>query len=442
MFFGTAPERLIPKSVIMATRYKQALDLDRSDPLAGYRDRFYIPENTIYVDGNSLGLLSKDAEASLMRVLEEWKNLGIKGWLQAERPWFYFAEETGAAASELVGAEPAELIFTGTTTVNIHALISTFYQPQGRRTKILADELNFPSDIYALKGQIRQKGLDPDKKLLLAPGTDGKTLDERTIVSMMTDEVALAWLPSVLYASGQLLDMEYLCKEANARGIPIGFDCSHSAGAVPHRFSQWGVDFATFCSYKYLNGGPGCTAFLYINKKHFDKEPMTPGWFGYVKEKQFDMLPDFEHARSAGGWQISSPGILGASTMEGSLKVIREAGIEAIREKSLQLTSFFIELVNDMLQDPASGFSITTPPESHRRGGHIALAHPTEALRINEALKARGIIPDFRAPDTIRVAPVALYNTFEEVWKVAEALKEIMDKKEYLQFVKQRKAIS
>ncbi len=426
----------------MATRYKQAIELDRTDPLAHFRDRFYIPGHTIYVDGNSLGLLSKDAETSLMRVLDEWKNLGIKGWLQAERPWFYLAEEIGQQASELVGAAPGELVFTGTTTVNIHSLISTFYQPQGRRTKILADELNFPSDIYALKGQIRQKGLDPDKELLLAPGTDGKTLDEDTIVSMMTSDVALIWLSSVLYASGQLLDMERLCKEARDRGIPIGFDCSHSAGAVPHRFSRWGVDFATFCSYKYLNGGPGCTAFLYVNQKHFHKEPLTPGWFGYVKEKQFDMLPDFEHAQSAGGWQISSPGILGASTMEGSIKIIREAGIEAIREKSLKLTSFFVDLVNNMPDSPTYGFSIATPPEKHRRGGHIALTHPTEALRINEALKARNIIPDFRAPDTIRVAPVALYNSFEEVLKVAEAIKEIMDKKEYLQFPKQRKAIS
>ncbi len=420
----------------------QAIALDQSDPLAGFRQRFYIPENTIYVDGNSLGLLSKDAESSLQRVLNEWKTMGIKGWLDAERPWFHFAEEIGEMAATLVGAGKDELIFTGTTTVNIHSLVSTFYKPEGKRTKILADELNFPSDIYALEGQIRMRELDPAKELLLAKSPDGKTLDEEAIIAMMTEEVALVWLPSVLFGSGQLLDMERLTKEARHRGIPIGFDCSHSVGAIPHNFSQWGVDFATFCSYKYLNGGPGCSAFLYINKKHFDKTPGTPGWFGYVKEKQFDMLLDFEHAQSAGGWQISSPGILGSSTMEGSLKIINEAGIENIRKKSLQLTDFLLELLQPLLDEPKHELSIATPTEQQRRGGHIALSHPTEALRITEALKAKGIVPDFRAPDIIRIAPVALYNTFEEVWKVATILKEIMKKEEYKKYGKQRKAIS
>ena len=421
---------------------QQAIALDQADPLAGFRQRFYIPENTIYVDGNSLGLLSKDAESSLQRVLNEWKTMGIKGWLDAERPWFYFSEEVGQMAAALVGADNDELVFSGTTTVNIHSLFSTFYKPEGKRSKILADELNFPSDIYALKSQIKLKGLDPEKELILAPGLDGKTLDEKSIVDLMTDEVALVWLPSVLYASGQLLDMEYLTREAHARDIPIGFDCSHSAGAIPHHFSQWGVDFATFCSYKYLNGGPGCTAFLYVNKKNFASEPALAGWFGYVKEKQFDMLLDFEHAQSAGGWQISSPGILGSSTMEGSLRIINDAGIENIREKSLKLTSFFLELLQPLLDERSYALSVATPKEPMRRGGHIALSHPTEALRITEALKANGIIPDFRAPDIIRIAPVALYNSFEEVWKVATILKEIMDTKDYEKFGNQRKAIS
>lgn len=421
---------------------QQARQLDNLDPLSGFRERFYMPEKTIYVDGNSLGLLSKDAEQSLLRVLDEWKTMGIKGWLEAERPWFYFAEQIGDMATPLVGAAPGELIFSGTTTVNIHSLISTFYQPTGNRTKILADELNFPSDIYALKGQIKQKGKDPAETLILAPSNNGKTLDEDVIISMMTEDVALVYLPSVLYGSGQLLDMEYLTREAHQRGIPIGFDCSHSAGAVPHDFHRWGIDFATFCSYKYLNGGPGCTAFLYIHSKHFGKEPLMAGWFGYVKDKQFDMSLHFEPAAHAGGWQISSPGILGASTMEGSLKIINEAGIGSIREKSLKMTRFFVELVHQLFKEPEYGFSISTPAEDHRRGGHIALTHPTEALRINEALKARGFVPDFRAPDTIRIAPIALYNTFDEVWQVASALKEIMEHKEYLQFDKKRKAIS
>ncbi len=420
----------------------QAVEMDAADALSAFRNRFYIPPSTIYVDGNSLGLMSKDAEASLARVLEEWKTLGIKGWLEGQRPWFYFAEEIGEMASGLVGAAPGELVFSGTTTVNIHSLVSTFYKPREGRKKILADALNFPSDIYALQGQILQKGLDPRDNLVLAPPeANGQTLNEDTIVSMMKADVALVYLPSVLYASGQLLDMEYLTRQAHQRNIPIGFDCSHSAGAVPHHFSEWGVDFATFCSYKYLNGGPGSAAFLYVNHKHFNKEPLMAGWFGYVKNKQFDMSLHFEHAQSAGGWQISSPGILGSSTMEGSIEIMREAGIEPIREKSLKMTGYFIEIIDALLSQPPCDFSIATPREEHRRGGHIALKHP-EGLRITEALKARGIVPDFRAPDIVRIAPVALYNTFEEVWQVASALFEIMEKREFEKYPEERKAIS
>ncbi len=419
-----------------------AAKLDREDPLAPFRNRFYIPKDTIYVDGNSLGLLSVDAEQSMLRVLDEWKTLAIKGWLEAKHPWFHFAEEIGNRAAELVGAGRDELIFTGTTTVNIHSLISTFYHPSGKRTKILADELNFPSDLYAIKSQIKQKGLDPERELVLVRSKNGHTIDEDDIAGMMDDQVALTWLPSVLYSSGQLLDMAFLCREAHSKGIPIGFDCSHSAGAIPHDFSRWGVDFATFCSYKYLNGGPGCTAFLYINKKHVEKEPGMAGWFGYVKNRQFDMLPDFEHAHSAGGWQISSPGILGSSAMEGSLNILLEAGIENIRKKSLQLTGFFLELFESMHNKPEYRLSVATPAEDHRRGGHVALTHPTEALRICEAMKARGIVPDFRTPAIIRIAPAALYNTFEEVYQVARAIEEIMNNKEYLRFDTQRKDIS
>jgi len=419
-----------------------ALQLDKNDLLAKFRQRFYIPEGIIYLDGNSLGLLSQDAEKSLLRVLNEWKELGIKGWLEGQRPWFWFSEQIGEMASGLVGAAPGELIFSGTTTVNIHALISTFYQPSGKRTKILADELNFPSDIYALQGQIRIKGLDPEKELILSKSSDGQTLDEKAIVELMTDEVALVYLPSVLYASGQLLDMEFLTAEAHKRGIPIGFDCSHSAGVVPHHFSKWGVDFATFCSYKYLNGGPGCPAFLYINKEHFNKQPMLAGWFGYVKEKQFDMSLHFEHAPNAGGWQISSPGVLGSSAMEGALQITLEAGIENIREKSLLITTYLRKQIETNLSGPPYHFSVVTPKENTRRGGHIALTHPTEAFRINEALKARGIIPDFRQPDIIRIAPMPLYNTFDEIWQVSEALRNIFDNKEYERFEKTRKAIS
>ena len=311
--------------------------LDREDILSEFRNKFYLPENTIYMDGNSLGLQPKEAEKSINRVIKEWKEYAIKGWMSGDKPWFYLPEEIGKKCARIVGADENEVILTGSTTVNIHSMISTFYTPQGRRTKIIADELNFPSDIYALKGQILMKGLDPEKELILIKSKNGRYLDEHKIVESMTNEVALIFLPSVLFRSGQLLDMKYLIREAHKKGILIGFDCCHSAGVIPHRFSEWNLDFAVFCSYKYMNGGPGSTAFLYINKTHFDKKPLLSGWYGCEKTKQFDMNIEFEHARNAGGWQISTQGLLSAAPVESALDIILDAGMDNIREKSKKL---------------------------------------------------------------------------------------------------------
>lgn len=416
--------------------------MDAEDPLARFRGRFHIPGGTVYLDGNSLGLMSRDSEESVNRVMAEWKRQAIGGWMDADPAWFYMAETLGAAAAELVGAAPGEVVCTGTTTVNLHALVSTFYLPRGKRTKILADELNFPSDIYALKGQIKLKGLNPGDHLVLVHSRDGRTLEEDAIVASMTGEIAVALLPSVLYRSGQLLDIPYLTKKAHEKGIILGFDCSHSVGAVPHRFDEWGVDFAFWCSYKYMNGGPGSPAFLYVNKKHFQREPLMAGWFGYVKEKQFDMALDFQHARSAGGWQISTPQVVSTAGVEGALKVLREAGIERIREKSVRLTEYFIYLVDRLLPADTYNITIGSPRDPGRRSGHVALEGGDGMWLIYQALKHHGIVPDFRPPDVIRFAPVALYNTFHEVWETVHRLKEIIDKKEYETFTKERSAIT
>ncbi len=418
-----------------------ARKLDSGDPLAEFRKRFYIPEGTIYADGNSLGLLSKDSERPVLRVLNEWKTLGIRGWLEARRPWFYFAEELGGKCAKIVGAEPEEVVATGTTTINIHALANSFYKPEGMKRKILADELNFPTDIYALRSIIKLKGLDPKENLILAPSKDGRFLDERKIVELMDKDVALVFLPSVLYRSGQLLDMQYLTEEAHKRRIVIGFDCSHSVGVIPHYFDEWKVDFAVWCSYKYLNGGPGGTAFLYVNKTHFDREPALAGWFGYVKDKQFDMSLDFEPAKNAGRWQISSPTILSSAPLEGSLKITLEAGIEAIRTKSLKMTAYLMYLVDELLSGKPYNFKIGTPREAGCRGGHVAIEHE-ESMRISEALRARGVVADFRPQNVIRVALIPLYNTYHEVWQIAEQLKGIIDNREYERSLKQRKKIS
>ncbi len=413
-----------------------AIKLDKENPLSNFRSKFYIPENKIYVDGNSLGLMTKESEKSLLRVINEWKSMAINGWLEAEKPWFFFSEELGALIAPMVGAKPEEVVATGTTTINLHALVCSFYNPKENRTKILADVLNFPTDIYALKSQVLLKGYDPAKDLVLTPSKDGRFLEEKEIVELMTDAVALIVLPSVLYRSSQLLDIPYLTSEAHKRGIMIGFDCSHSVGVIPHEFNKLDVDFAFWCGYKWLNGGPGAPAFLYVNKKHFNTYPGLTGWFGNNKETQFNMSIEFEPANSAGRWQISSPGIIGAAGIEGALNVILEAGIETIRKNSLLMTSYLIYLIDELLTNEPYNFTIGSQREQNRRGGHIAIERKEYAFEVCEALKVSGVVPDFRLPNIIRIAPSPLYNTYHEIWQVVNKLKNIIDEKQFEKYIK------
>jgi kynureninase len=417
----------------------EARALDEADRLKGFRSRFHLPKNGIYMDGNSLGLASVDALKSLERAAEEWRTRGIGGWLEAAPDWFTYGERIGAAMAPLVGAHPDEVVMTGSTTSNLHTLVATFFTPEGKRRKILADELNFPSDLYALESQICMKGGDPARDLLLAKSADGRTLSEDDLIGMMDETVALALLPGVLYRSGQLLDIRRLTKAAHERGVVIGFDCAHSVGSVAHTLHDDDVDFAFWCSYKHLNGGPGAPAGLFVNRRHFGRAPGLAGWFGYVKERQFDMSITFEHAQSAGGWQMGTPCVLSAASLDGALKLFTEAGILAVREKSLALTGFMIDMVDERLAP--LGFKVGTPREPERRGGHVAVEHP-EGWRICCALKKKGIIPDFRPPRVIRLAPVALYNTFEDVERTVAALETIVKGREYEAFSAEREAVS
>ncbi len=415
-----------------------AIRLDAGNELS-YREEFYIKEDGIYLDGNSLGLLSKRAEKSLLDLLDSWKHHAIDGWTEGDNPWFYLSEKLGKELAPIVGAHPEEVIVSGSTTVNLHQLVSTFYKPEGKRTKILADELNFPSDIYALQSQVKLKGYDPDEHLVQVKSADGHTLKEEDIVAAMTDEIALIVLPGVLYRSGQVLDMEYLTAEAHKRGIEIGFDLCHSVGSVPHSLSDWDVDFAFWCNYKHLNGGPGSTGGLFVNKRHFGQVPGLAGWFSSRKDKQFDMEHVLTAAEDAGAYQIGTPNIFSMAPIIGSLSMFNEAGMERIREKSLKLTGYMIKLIQHELD--RHGFILRNPLDEKKRGGHIYLEHP-EAARICKALKAEGVIPDFRAPNGIRLAPVALYNTFEDVWKTVQILKGIMEEEKYKQFENKRGVVA
>jgi len=410
---------------------------DLADPLAIYKNEFYIGDK-IYLDGNSLGLLSKRAEKSLMNVFQSWKEYGIDGWMKGDNPWFYLSHNLGKQLAPLVGADDTEVIVTGSTTVNIHQLVSTFYHPTKTRSKILADDATFPSDIYALKSQILLKGHDPKAALIQVKSKDG-FLYEDEIINQMTEEISFIFLPSVLYRSGQILDMERLTKEAHKRGILIGFDLCHSIGAVPHELSRWGVDFAVWCNYKHINGGPGAVAGLYINQKHFGHSPGIAGWFSSKKEVQFDMNDDLEFDTDAGAYEIGTPHVLSMAPLIGALDMFNEVGINNIRRKSLDLTNYLIELINlELIQFQ---FKIVSPLEEEKRGAHILLEHE-HAASICKALKSQQIIPDFRAPHYVRFGPVALYNSYYDIWKTVQVLKTIMVEEQYKNFENSREIIA
>ncbi|QKE73304.1 kynureninase [Arthrobacter citreus] len=416
-----------------------AKKMDSVDSLTKFRDEFYLKPGSIYMDGNSLGLLSKRAERTLLESLDDWKNYGIDGWTNGNHPWFFMAEKLGEKLAPLVGASSEEVIVTGSTTVNLHQLVATFFQPNGNRKKILADELTFPSDIYALQSQLRVHGLDPEKDLVCVKSRDGRYLEEADIINAMTDEIALIILPTVLYRSGQILDMKRLTEEAHKRGILIGFDGCHSVGSIPHSFSEWDVDFAYWCNYKHLNGGPGGVGGLFVNRKHFGAMPGLAGWFSSRKDKQFDMEHTLTPAETAGAYQIGTPHVLSCAPLIGSLEIFTEAGIDAIREKSLRINQFLMDCIEK--ESPNMGFFIGSPREDARRGGHVSLEHE-EAARICKSLKENGIIPDFRAPNIIRLAPVALYTSYEEVWEVVQTLKKIMIEKQYEKFKNEREVVA
>lgn len=413
--------------------------LDEADELRPVRDEFYIRKGMIYMDGNSLGLLSRRAETSTLEILDSWKKIGIDGWQSGEHPWFYLSEQLSKEMAPLVGGKEAEVIVTGSTTVNLHQILQTFYRPTAERYKIVVDELNFPTDLYAVQSHLTSRGLDANTHLEMVKSTDGHLISEGDVIAYFHDDVFMLMLPSVLYRSGQLLDMKRLTEAAHKKGILVAYDLSHSIGSVPHELSEWGVDFAFWCTYKHLNGGPGAVGAMYVNERHFTTKPGLAGWFGSNKEAQFNLDTTMTIADHAGSYQIGTPHVLNLAPLIGSLSIFTEVGIDRIREKSLRLTSCMIDLIQQELAP--FDFTIATPLDEKRRGGHVYIEH-TEAARICKALKSKGVIPDFRKPSGIRLAPVALYNSFADVWHTVQILKNIMEEKTYEQFTNERNVIA
>ena len=420
---------------------EQARGLDARDPLRAFRDEFYLPQTGLYFDGNSLGLLSRPAERRLAQAIEDWKRLAIDGFTQAQSRWFHLAEELAALLAPLVGARADEVIAANSTSVNLHQVLATFYRPHGTRTRIVVDEYAFPTDVYAIQSQMKLHRLDWRTHLVTVKN-QRRLIEEDGIVARMDDlrdEIAMLVLPGVVYTTGQVLDIARLSEEAHRRGVLLCVDACHSIGAVPQRFEEWDVDFAVWCNYKYLNGGPGAVAGLYVNRRHFGAAPGLAGWFSSEKARQFDMAHGPTFAQTAGAYQIGTPPVLGMCALLGSLELINRAGLPAIREKSLAQTRYLIGLWKGELA--GLGFELATPEADSRRGGHVALAHP-EGARINKALKKAGIVPDFRPPDIIRLAPIALYTRYEDIAQVVLALKGIMERQSYMEFSNEREEVA
>jgi len=408
-----------------------ARKLDLQDPLRNVRERFYVREGNIYVDGNSLGLCSKDAEQEILRALADWKNSGIDIWSIDDSKYFYYPARIGAMMATLICADANEVTTTGSTTANIHQCIATFYHPTRERYKILVDELNFPTDRYAIDSMVKIKGYYPADAVKIVTSKDGRTICEDDVISAMTDDVALILLPAVFYRSAQLMDMQRVTDEARKRGIIIGWDLCHSIGSVLHDFKKLDTDFAVWCTYKYISGGPGAVAGLYINKKHFDKVPGLAGWFGNVKETQFQLKHRHEHSRDADGWLTGTPHILSMAGIKGALEIYCDVGMEKIREKSLNLTAYLMYLIDERLVK--YGYNVGNPRDDDKRGGHVSLEH-SEAYRISKALKTHNVTPDFREPNVVRLAPVALYVSYEEIHRLVDILEQISVGKEYETF--------
>lgn len=417
-----------------------ALELDEQDELRSFREKFYLQEGVLYFDGNSLGLLSKDAESAVLQTLADWRNLGIDGWTNGTEPWFDMPERYGALCAPLVGAKASEVVISGSTTMNLHTLLATFYKPEGQRTKIVADSENFPSDLYALHSQLRLHGRPDSDLVLIRPGDDG-LISSEDVIEAMTPETALVLLPTVWYKSGQLAEVERLTRAAHEQGIPIGFDLCHSIGVIPHELHDWNVDFAMWCNYKYLNSGPGSTAGLFVHERHHQLQPGLAGWFGSHKGKQFDMSFPMHPAHTATQWQLGTPPILSTATVGASIKLTNEAGIGRIRAKSLSQTDYLRRLLETRVIEAGLGGHIRTPRQIEHRGGHIAFEHP-EAVQLGKALRQAGVIPDFRPPNTLRFAPVPLYTSYADIWDAVEIIRDILESGRHLTFGAERDVVS
>ena len=405
-----------------------AVAMDARDPLAHFRERFCLPktksgDECIYLCGHSLGLQPKSAGSYLDQVLRDWAEFGVEGHFHAKEPWMPYHRLLTEQTATLVGAWPAEVVVMNSLTVNLHLMMATFYRPTQKRHKILVERGAFPSDQYAVDSQIRFHGFDPASSLLELTPRDGESCmrdeDIESLIEREGDSIALIMLGGVNYSTGQLFDMAGITKAGQRKGCVVGFDLAHAAGNIPLRLHDWGPDFAVWCSYKYLNGGPGCVAGCFVHERHARawELPRFAGWWGHDEKIRFQMGPYFHPMAGAEGWQLSNPPILALAALRGSMEIFSEAGLERLRAKSVSLTAYMEFLLN---QQASAKFSVITPCEPERRGAQLSIRSSSAGRKLCDRLAAAGVVGDWREPDTFRVAAVPLYNSYQDVYQFVQ----------------------
>jgi len=412
-----------------------ARQLDAEDPLRHFREKFHLPlgkdgKPLIYFAGNSLGLMPKSARKIVEHELDNWAELAVDAHHRAGTPWYSYHETLREPTARLIGAQPNEVICMNSLTVNLHLMLATFYRPTKSRNKILMEEPAFPSDTYAIKSQIVHHGLDPKDALILARPRKGEfTVRTEEIIDLIekhADHVAVVMIGAVNFFTGQLFDIEKITRAAQKHGIVVGFDLAHAIGNVPLALHDWNVDFAVWCSYKYLNAGPGAVAGAFVHERHATntKLPRLAGWFGNDPDTRFrlHLEPDFIPVPSADGWQISNPPIFSMAPLRASLAIFEEAGgMEVLRAKSIKLNGYLQFLLEHA---GSSRFMIITPREAGSRGCQLSILAREHPKELFNKLEAAGVKCDFREPNVIRVAPAPLYNTFHDVWRFSRILRE------------------
>jgi kynureninase len=411
-----------------------ARTLDDQDKLREFRNRFFIPvhngKDAIYFTGNSLGLQPRSTSAYVQQELDDWARLGVEGHFQAKHPWMPYHEIFPQQLSGIVGCLPHEVVVMNQLTVNLHLLMVTFYRPTSKRYKILCEYMAFPSDQYAVESQVNFHGMDPGTSIIEVKPREGehtlRTEDILAEIELHKDSLAMVLFGGVNYYTGQFFEMEKISRAAHAAGAIAGFDLAHAAGNVPLKLHEWNVDFACWCSYKYLNSGPGGVGGIYIHEKHATDTslPRFAGWWGYTKETRFQMKKGFQAIPTAEGWQLSNAPVLSMAAHKASLDIFTEAGMENLNAKRKLLTGFLHFVLNDINKMKVQEIiEVITPEDASARGCQVSMLMKDKGREVFKALQEQGVIADWREPNVIRVAPVPLYNSFEDIWQFGEIIR-------------------